>query len=208
MKTFYISYKPSTNTVNGVVNVLRTAMALRNVQTGDGFITVQDTPQRMAVVERVVESLDRKPLAPDNPEIGNLKVVLSAYRDNVEIRTQSRVLDVEVGADAATLRSGNTVPVSNGGQTFQQQVGIQIDSEVRAEADGRYRVLITVTTRDVADGNLVARIPQKVPSIPIFHNFVFAGTLILGNGETAQISGADTIRNETWRADITLSLKR
>jgi acyl CoA:acetate/3-ketoacid CoA transferase alpha subunit len=87
-------------------------------------------------------------------------------------------------------------------------VGIQIDADVRSAAEGRYGVLITVFTRDTADGNLAARIPTSVPSIPIFHNFTFAGTLILANGETAQISGYDTIRNENLRADITLSLKR
>jgi len=208
VKTFYIAYKPAANTVNGILNVLRTAMAVRNAQSGDGSVTIQDSPQRMMVVEKVVESLDRKPMAPANPETGSLKVVLSAYRDNVEVRTQSHAVDVEVGADAVTFRSGNTIPISNGGQTFMQQVGTQINSEVRSAGEGRYKVLITITKRDASDGSPVPPIPQKVPSIPIFHNFVFAGALILGDGETAQISGVDSIRNESWRADITLSLKR
>src|SRR6185503_18156687 len=45
VKTFYVGYKPSANTVNGIVNVLRTALSLRNVQPADGAITVQETPQ-------------------------------------------------------------------------------------------------------------------------------------------------------------------
>jgi hypothetical protein len=208
-KSFYIAYKPSTNTVNGVMHALRTALLLRNAHSGDGFITVQDTPQRMRVVEKVVESLDRKPLGPANPEFVSIRIVLSAYRDNVEIRTESHVLDVEVGADRATLRSGSTVPVSlGGGPTVMQQVGIQIDSEVRSAVEGRYKVPITITKRDVYDANLARPLPQGVPSTPLFYNVTFAGTLVLGDGELAPISGVDSVRNETWRADVTLTVKK
>jgi hypothetical protein len=206
-KTFYIGYKPTTNSVNTILNVLRTAMSIRNAQSGDGFVTVQETPQRMMVVEKVVESLDRQPLAPENPLTGSVKVVLSSYRDNVEIRRQSQSLDIEVGADRATLRSGSTIPVSNGVQTFTQQVGFQIDSEVRSAEAGRYRVLITITTREVYD-NPAWPVPQTTPPITSFRNFVFAGPLLLENGETAQLSGTDPTTNQRWRADVTLTLKK
>jgi hypothetical protein len=44
--------------------------------------------------------------------------------------------------------------------------------------------------------------------MPAFYNFTFAGTLILSNGGTAQISGTDMVTNETWLADVTVSVKK
>jgi hypothetical protein len=209
VKTFFLAYRPSQNTVTGIVNALRTAMALRNVQSGEGAITIQETPQRMIIVERVVESLDRPALAPANPETVSLRVVLSSYQGNVETRTQSHALNVEVGADRETLKSGSTVPISiPGGSTVQQQVGVQIDSVVGSAGQGRYRVALTITVRDVLDENPPRPIPQRVPSVPIFRNFIFAGTLVLEDGGTAQISGIDPANNQTFRADVTLSLKK
>lgn len=61
VKTFTITNNPTPNTVNGIVNVLRTALAMRGVQSGDGTIIIQDTPQRMAVAEKIIASLDRAP---------------------------------------------------------------------------------------------------------------------------------------------------
>ena len=205
VKTFYVGYKPSVNTVNGIVNVLRTALSLRNVQPADGAITVQETPQKMMVVENIIDSLDRPPLAPDNPETVSLKVVLSGSRGNAEVPSQTHVLDAEVGADPATFRSGKEISVQGNGTTTTQQVGIQIDSQVRTAADGRYKVSITVTTRDVFNESPAA---TNSPPIVAFRNFIFAGTIILSDGGTAQISGTEHDVNEAWRADITLSVKK
>jgi hypothetical protein len=207
-KTFYVANNPTSNTVNGILNAVRTALSLRDAQSGDGFITVSETLQRMRVVEKVVESLDRKPLGPENPETASLRIVLGSYRDNVELRTQSHVMDVEVGAGRVTFRSGSEVSVPSPNGPIPQQVGIQIDSEIKSAADGRYKVSITITVRDVYDINLARPIPQRVAGVPAFHNLTFAGTLVLRDGEAAQISGIDTFRNETLRADVTLSLKK
>jgi hypothetical protein len=116
-----------------------------------------------------------------------------------------------------SLRIGAEVPMGRtgaGGQssfTFQQ-IGTQIDSRIvpveDGTAEGRYKVQITITKRDFYDTNSATPIPQGDPSRPVFYNFIFAGTIILRNGETAQITGTDMVSNETWRADVTLSLKR
>jgi Flp pilus assembly secretin CpaC len=112
-----------------------------------------------------------------------------------------------ISGQVASLRVGAEVPIgTTGGFTFQQ-IGTQIDSMVVA-ADGRYNVQITVTKRELYDVNSAPPIPQGDTSKPIFYNFVFAGTVLLRNGETAQIIGTDMINNVTWRADITLSLKK
>jgi hypothetical protein len=68
-------------------------------------------------------------------------------------------------------------------------------------------VLITITTREVYD-NPAWPVPQTTPPITSFRNFVFAGPLLLENGETAQLSGTDPTTNQRWRADVTLTLKK
>ena len=111
-------------------------------------------------------------------------------------------------SQVTSLRIGTEVPIANTGGAFTfQQVGTQIDSRV-TPADGRYKVQITITNRDVYDPSSGPPIPQADPTKVIFNNFIFAGTLLLGNGETAQISATDMLTNETWRADVTLSWKR
>jgi hypothetical protein len=117
------------------------------------------------------------------------------------------------GASGVTtsLRIGHEVPVNatfpNGQTQFTlQQIGTQIDFLVAAIDDsGRYKVSITVTRREVSDGSAV---PSTPPPTTLFYNFIFAGTLILRNGETAQITGTDIVSNETLRADVTLLVKK
>ena len=116
--------------------------------------------------------------------------------------------------ETTSLRIGAEVPIGitgPGGQlqfTFQQ-FGTQIDSRIipaESGGQGRYKVQITITRRDISDAS-ARPTPQGAPSRPILYNFVFAGTLLLGDGETGQIIGTDMLSNETWRADVTLSLK-
>jgi hypothetical protein len=116
-----------------------------------------------------------------------------------------------------SLRIGAEVPLGTtgvGGQSsfIFQQIGTQIYFVVApiegGTAEGRYKVQITITKRDVYDTNSAPPIPQGDPSRPVFYNFIFAGTMILRNGETAQITATDMVSNATWRADVTLSLKR
>jgi type II secretory pathway component GspD/PulD (secretin) len=59
-KVFYLTNPGSAATI-GIVNVLRTALSLRQVfeQAGTGAIEMWDTPQRLAFVEKVIASLDR-----------------------------------------------------------------------------------------------------------------------------------------------------
>jgi hypothetical protein len=60
-KIFHIVNKTGQGTVNNVGNVLRTVMLMRGVQIADGTITVVDTPQRLAIAENIIASLDRAP---------------------------------------------------------------------------------------------------------------------------------------------------
>jgi hypothetical protein len=123
--------------------------------------------------------------------------------------------------EVSSLRMGAEVAIPATGAAGQfpytmQQFGMQIDCTVRGvdgrdvlpAADGPFKVSMTITKRDVYDPNLSLSIPQRAGSMPALYNFIFAGTLVLRNGGTAQISATDIVTNETWTADITVSVKK
>jgi hypothetical protein len=60
-KTFLLGDNPTQNAVYGLANILRTALSMRQIQTGIDGITIQDTPQRMALAEKLIESLRQTP---------------------------------------------------------------------------------------------------------------------------------------------------
>jgi hypothetical protein len=124
------------------------------------------------------------------------------------IGSTGEIMQLRVGVEApvaTTMPNGQT-------QFMLQQIGTQFDLKVdpvvgtTSPADGRYKIQLTITKRDFDDRKV--SIPQSDPSKPIFTNFIFAGILILRNGETAQIIGTDLLRNESWQADVTLLLKK
>jgi hypothetical protein len=140
------------------------------------------------------------------PLPATIQVVLSKGEGEKRVSLPYSLGSVSSGI-TSSLRIGAEVPVGttdpNGQTRFTfQQIGTQIDYVVSAIDDSaRYKVQITITRRDVYDGS------QSSPT-PAFYNFIFAGTLILRDGETAQITGTDIVRNETLRADVTLSVKK
>jgi type II secretory pathway component GspD/PulD (secretin) len=60
-KVFYLTNATGSGATIGIVNVLRTALSLRQVfeRTGIGEIEMWDTPQRLAFAEQVIASLDK-----------------------------------------------------------------------------------------------------------------------------------------------------
>jgi hypothetical protein len=149
-----------------------------------------------------------------------VQVVLTRGEGDKKVSSPYTVFTSSSG-EVVSLRIGAEVPVNAsflGGQNrvTLQQVGMQIDCTVRGvdgydtlpPAEGPFKVSITITKRDLHDENLVPPIPQRAPSAPAFYNFTFAGTLILSNGGTAQIRATDILTNETWLADVTVSVKK
>lgn len=149
-----------------------------------------------------------------------LQIVVTKGEGDKKISTPYSL--TSTAGEVTSLRLGAEVPVSTTGTglptsfTFQQ-IGTQIDFKVvpvesgtgsGSPVGGRYKVQMTITRRDVYDRDSAPPVPQRDPSRPMFHNFIFAGTLVLGNGETAQITGNDLITSEPWRADVTLSVKK
>src|SRR6185503_18207404 len=61
LKTIYLSNITSTNDLNGILNVLRTALALRGIFQSEqqNAIVIHDTPARVAMIENVIHALDK-----------------------------------------------------------------------------------------------------------------------------------------------------
>jgi hypothetical protein len=141
-----------------------------------------------------------------------LQVVLTRGEGDKKVRESHSVVASSSG-ETTSLRIGHEVPVSTTGPNGQtlfsyQQIGTQIDASVTAITGAdRYKVQITVTKRKASD-NPVAAAPQGASPTSTFSSFIFAGTLLLRNGETAPIIATDLVTNETWQADLTLSAEK
>jgi len=61
LKTIYLSNITSTNDLNGILNVLRTALALRGIFQSEqqNAIVIHDTPARVAMAEKIIHALDK-----------------------------------------------------------------------------------------------------------------------------------------------------
>ncbi len=61
LKTIYLTNVTTTNDLNGILNVLRTALALRGIFQSEqqNAIVIHDTPARVAMAERVIHALDK-----------------------------------------------------------------------------------------------------------------------------------------------------
>jgi general secretion pathway protein D len=61
LKTIYLTNVTTTNDLNSILNVLRTALALRGIFQSEqqNAIVIHDTPARVAMAERVIRALDK-----------------------------------------------------------------------------------------------------------------------------------------------------
>jgi len=61
LKTIYLTNITSTNDLNGILNVLRTALGLRGIFQSEqqNAIVIHDTPARVAMAENVIHALDK-----------------------------------------------------------------------------------------------------------------------------------------------------
>jgi hypothetical protein len=175
----------------------------------------------MMVLAVVAPALPQGAPSPVRPTALPVKVQIVLTRDGGNGKVVTPVtLFTSSSGEAASLRIGAEVPIPSGtlGQFpyTLQQFGTQVDCtvkavddpEVKLDADRRYKVTLTITKRDIYDEDLAALIPQKISSMSALYSFVFAGTVALRNGETAQISGADMLTNAMWQAEIALSVKK
>ena len=150
-----------------------------------------------------------------------VQVVISRYAGDKKISSAPYTLSANAGSAAApksdwslaTLRMGAKIPVATAvgprieGKPESQavsfnytDVGTNIDCRTAVLDDGRFRLEITVEESSVY-GAEQAR-PNDHPS---FRSFRGVDSLILKDGQTAQITAAtDKVSGEVTRVDVTL----
>jgi len=159
-----------------------------------------------------------------------IQVVISRYQGEKKISSLPYSLSVTGGGSSpersvggpsfvgrANLRMGVQVPVpmtaitqsSADGKAVNsfsyRDVGTNIDCQVWATDDGRYRVEITIDDSSVYPDE--KEIPGTVKGNPSFRSFRGSDSMLLKDGATAQFTTAtDKVSGETVRVDVTLTV--
>jgi hypothetical protein len=151
------------------------------------------------------------PATPATPAASTIKlqIVLARYEGDKKISSFPYVLSLAPGENG-NIRNGSEIAIPTSGAAANsaytmQQVGTQIDANVKPTADGKYKISMTVTDRSIVTGTPAAQ--GGVSSIPSFRNNTSASNAILSAGETIQFtSSPDKTGNETFKIDVTLTV--
>ncbi len=112
------------------------------------------------------------------------------------------VLMITSGASAP---AGDGKPIPTVGPIQYQDVGTNIDCEVRPVADGRFLTTLTVDDSSVYPDEQGAQTPTK--GNPTFRSFRASDSMVLKDGQSAQFTAAtDKVTGETVRVDVTLTV--
>jgi hypothetical protein len=159
-----------------------------------------------------------------------IQVVISRYQGEKKISSLPYSLSVTGGGGRldptagasfigrANLRMGAKVPIAattfapadskaaSPTPSFQyQDVGTNIDCQVWAMDDGRFRVEITVDDSSIYPDD--KEMPGIVKGNPSFRSFRASDSMLLRDGATAQFTTAtDKVSGETVRVDVTLTV--
>src|SRR5436190_132854 len=138
-----------------------------------------------------------------------VQVTLTRTQSDGKVNRESNKVELPANGTIGQLRAGSPIPMQlPNGQTAMQMVGNQLDCSLKPNGDGRYRLQITVTHRSAVDEAQASLLPQRIPGMPVFRNVIYAGTLILAEGQGAEVTGPDLNNNETLRIEITLSPRK
>jgi hypothetical protein len=143
---------------------------------------------------------------------------LSSLPYSLSVTGGSGRIDPTAGASfvgRANLRMGAKIPVAATAiksgepgvvQSFQyQDVGTNIDCQVWAMDDERFRVEITIDDSSIYPDD--KEMPGIVKGNPSFRSFRASDSMLLKDGATAQITTAtDKVSGETVRVDVTLTV--
>ena len=134
---------------------------------------------------------------------------LTRTESDGNVITESNKVELQANSKTASARTGGTIPAQlPNGLPITQTVGNQLDCILKPTADGRYLLQITVTHRSRIDEAQASLLPHRVPGIPAFRNIIYAGTLIVAEGQSVQVTGADLVNIETVQVNIALSAKQ
>jgi hypothetical protein len=151
--------------------------------------------------------VDAFPQTPAAPDVVTLQIVLTS-QGNGKVTTQTHSMELPLDGTAGTLRLGSEVPVAVNGLTVLQQLGTSVDATAKAGPGGLFRIALTITFRALYDNKQAPQVLQLSAGQPVFRNFIVATTALLKDGQSTLATATDILSNETWQANVTLSLKK
>jgi hypothetical protein len=144
-----------------------------------------------------------------------LQVIISKYQGDKKTSSLPYSISVNTDNQMVRLRMGADVPhatsaVSSEGKstpTFSYKtVGVSIDARAMFIETGVYRIDLTVSDSSISSSSQVQGAPA-VSTVPIFRNFSANQSMLLRDGQSAQLlSATDPIVGETMRVDVTLTV--
>jgi hypothetical protein len=138
-----------------------------------------------------------------------VEATLTRTPSDGKVITESNKVELQANSKTAQSRIGGPISVQlPGGPMMTHTVGNQLDCLLKPTANGRYLMQITITHRSIIDEAQASLFPQRMAGIPAFRNVIYAGTLIVGEGQSVQVSGQDVLNNEALQINITFSAKQ
>jgi hypothetical protein len=147
------------------------------------------------------------PQTPAATGVVTLQIVLTS-QGNGKVTTQTHSLELPLDGTMGNLRLGSEVPVSVNGLTVLQQVGTSVDATAKSSPGGLFRIALTITFRSLYEDKQAPQVLQMSAGQPAFRNFIVATTALLNDGQSTLATATDILSNETWQANVTLSLKK
>lgn len=177
-----------------------------------------------AIASTAVARTQEKPAptpAPSGVTPLKIQVVISRYQGEKKVSSLPYTLSLNSTTDArsgrANLRMGAKIPLMMvaapvvDGQTMPagpiqyQDVGTNIDCNVAALDDGRFKVEISIDDSSVYPDDPATRGATK--GSPSFRSFRASDQLVLKDGATAQFTTAtDKVSGEIVKVDVTLTV--
>jgi hypothetical protein len=147
-----------------------------------------------------------------------VQVVVSRFQGEKRISALPYVVSVNANdSELSRLRMGARVPVPSMsgmeklgmpvvGPVTYEEIGTNIDCQVRSRGKDVYEVVISVEDRSVYPNSKDPSVPT-VGDLPVFRSFQSRNTLIMRDGQTRQFTAAtDRVSGEIIRVEVTLTV--
>jgi hypothetical protein len=161
-----------------------------------------------------------KPAESDKPVV-KVQVVLSRYEGDRKMSSLPYTMLATAGGDGVVIRTGAQVAVPSGPSNTQGadskavpvnwqylDVGTNIDCNVSAPDNGRFRVRVNLSDRSVIDRQSPSAVPKAL-DVPSLRNFSYTNSVLLKDGETKQfVAASDKVSGDVVKIDVTLTVEK
>jgi hypothetical protein len=147
-----------------------------------------------------------------------IQVVLSRYEGDRKVSSLPYTMLATAGGENVSIRTGANVAVPSGppggngpdNKPANWQfinLGTNIDCNVAAVENGRYKVRVNLSDSSVIDRQS-AGVPRAI-DVPTTRNFNYTNSVLLKDGETKQfVAASDKVSGDVVKIDVTLNVEK